>query len=71
MAESYIYKCSGTCSCEAHHSSHYVLTVIESGDIAYGWGYGLVTECDLLYSCESGNEVDLSYHITSALVYTG
>jgi len=68
MAVFKLHQHSGEYCCEAHTSSHYVLTVVESGDIAYDWSYGLVTECDLLYACESGNELDLSYHITSALV---
>jgi len=69
MADATVYQYSGTYCCYDYHSSHFVLIVVESGDIAYHWSYGLVKECDLLYACESGNEVDLVYHITSSLVF--
>ena len=56
---------------ETHHSSHYYLKWMISGDITYSYGYGLITERDLLYSYSSGQEADLVGKITDAIVDAG
>jgi len=68
MADFILYQYSGEYTCEQHQSLYNYMTVVTSGDIAYDYSLGLIEERDLLYACESGNDLDLVYHITSGLV---
>jgi len=67
MIELTIAKISGEYNCEQHHSSHYVLKVVNSGAITYSWSYGHVCSGDIVYAFESGYGADLAGKIAIAL----
>jgi len=71
MADLTLGQYSGTYCCETHHSTHQYLHWMISGDITYDHGYGLVMECDLIYSYSSGQEAHLVGKITDALTDCG